>query len=73
MKKHLKTFAPVVLGFSLIAGAGWLNAQVTDTIKAHVDHSFMIGDKNLPAGDYTFRMTNDPTQGAYDRAKRQRR
>ena len=45
MKKHLKTLAPALLGFSLIAGAGWLNAQVTDTIKAHVDHSFMIDDE----------------------------
>jgi len=36
-------------------GAPWLSAQVTNDIKAHIDHSFVIGDKTLPPGDYTFR------------------
>ena len=56
MKSHLKTLAPVLL---LAFGAPWLNAQITNEIKAHVDHSFMIGNTTLPAGDYTFRMMQD--------------
>jgi hypothetical protein len=40
------------------AAAPPLNAQITNPIRAHVDHSFMIGDKTLPPGDYTFRIEN---------------
>ena len=30
--------------------------------KRTFDHSFVIGDKTLPPGKYTFRMTTDPDQ-----------
>ncbi len=51
MRSHLKMWIPVTAVLFLpVAGA-----QVQDTIRAHVDHSFMIGDTTLPAGDYTFR------------------
>jgi len=39
-----------------------VNAQITNAIQAHVDHSFVIGDQTLPPGEYTFRMTTDPDQ-----------
>ena len=62
MKRHIKTLAPVLITFFAVAGAQTLNAQIIDSIQAHVDHSFVIGDKTLPPGDYTFRMMTDPDQ-----------
>jgi len=56
MKSNLKTLAPVLL-FAL--GAPWLTAQITNDIKAHVDHTFMVGNTTLPPGDYTFHMMQD--------------
>jgi len=51
----LTTLALTALLFAT-AGALLLNAQITDQIKAHINHNFVIGDKALPAGEYTFRM-----------------
>ena len=62
MKRHVRTLAPVLIAFFAVAGAQALNAQIMDAIQAHVDHSFVIGDKTLPPGEYTFRMTTDPDQ-----------
>jgi hypothetical protein len=45
-----------------MAGAQALNAQIINAIRAHVDHTFVIGDKTLPPGEYTFRVTTDPDQ-----------
>jgi hypothetical protein len=57
MKSHLRVLTPILVSFFFVtAGAPWLNAQITNAIQAHVDHSFMIGDKTLPPGEYTFRM-----------------
>ena len=57
MKSHVRTLAPVLAGFCfLIAGAPGMHAQITNAVQAHVDHSFVIGDKTLPPGEYTFRM-----------------
>lgn len=33
------------------------NAQITNEIRAHLDHSFVIGEKTLPPGEYTFRIS----------------
>jgi hypothetical protein len=62
MKRHVRTFAPVLITFFAAAGAQIMNAQVINAIQAHVDHSFLIGDKTLPPGEYTFRMTENPDQ-----------
>ena len=62
MKSHIRTLAPVLIALFAVAGARALNAQIMDAIQAHVDHSFVIGDKTLPPGEYTFRMTTDPDQ-----------
>jgi len=57
MKQHLRTLAPVLLSlFFGVIGTVRANAQITNEIRAHVNHSFMVGDKTLPAGDYTFRI-----------------
>ena len=53
--RTLKTFAPILTGLCF-ATALSLDAQITNPIQAHVDHSFVIGDKTLPPGDYTFRI-----------------
>jgi hypothetical protein len=60
MKRHLRTLAPVLISlFFVTAGAPWVNAQITNEIRAHLDHSFVIGNTTLPPGDYTFRMVQD--------------
>jgi hypothetical protein len=61
MKCHLRTLAPVLVASLLFvtAGAALLNAQIADPIRAHVDHSFIIGNTTLPPGEYTFRMMQD--------------
>ncbi len=57
MKNPLRTLAPVLASVFLVTtGATYLDAQINNPIRAHVDHSFVIGDKTLPPGDYTFQM-----------------
>jgi hypothetical protein len=57
MKSYAGTLAPVLATFFLLAvGTPWLNAQITNTIQARIDHPFVIGNTTLPAGEYTFRM-----------------
>jgi hypothetical protein len=64
MKKYLRTLAPVLLSlFFAAVGARWTNAQITNQIQAHINHSFMIGDKTLPPGDYTFRIESNSDLG----------
>ncbi|MGA2214272.1 MAG: hypothetical protein ABSH31_13440 [Bryobacteraceae bacterium] len=64
MKSHLKFLAPVLASLCfLTAGATLASAQITNPIRAHVDHSFMIGDKTLPPGDYTFTMMEGSNLG----------
>jgi hypothetical protein len=58
--------APVIFGLALTTAASRLNAQITNPIEAHVNHSFMIGDKTLPPGDYTFRVENGSDLGVMD-------
>jgi len=55
MKTYLKTFAPLVTSLFFAAGLS-MNAQITNPIQAHINHSFVVGDKTLPPGDYTFRV-----------------
>jgi hypothetical protein len=56
MKEHLRMLAPVLAGtfFALVA-----NAQITNEIRANIDHEFMIGDKTLAPGAYRFHMMQD--------------
>lgn len=49
MKSHLRKLAPVLVSlFFVTAGAPWLNSQIDHEMRAHVDHSFMIGNTTLP-------------------------
>lgn len=60
MKHNPRTVATVLGSLLLVsAGAPLLNAQIADPIRAHVDHSFIIGNTTLPPGEYTFRMAQD--------------
>jgi hypothetical protein len=60
MKCYLRTLALALVSLLFVAaGAPWLNAQITDAIRAHVDHSFIIGNTTLPPGEYTFRVMQD--------------
>ncbi len=60
MKSCLRMLATTfVTLFFVIAGAPWLHAQITNQIRAHIDHSFVVGNATLPPGDYIFRMMQD--------------
>lgn len=62
MKNCLRTLARMLAGFvPLTIGALCLSAQPADPIEAHIDHSFVIGEKTLPPGQYTFRMEHHAT------------
>ena len=55
-----RTLVPILVTVVLATlGAGLANSQITNPIRAHIDHSFIIGNTTLPAGDYTFRMLQD--------------
>ena len=62
MKRHVRTLVPVLITFFAAAGAQTVNAQIIAEIHSHIDHTFVIGDKTLPPGEYTFRMTEDPDE-----------
>jgi hypothetical protein len=67
MKIHVRTFAPALFSLPLVtAGAARLHAQITNPIQAHVSHSFVIGDKTLPPGDYTFRVESNTDLGVME-------
>lgn len=54
MRKQLfATFA--TLGFLLVLTAGVAQAQVSGRVNAHIPFNFQIGDKQLPAGDYSIK------------------
>lgn len=64
MKNYLRTLAPILASFVLlIFGALCLNAQPANPIEAHIDHSFVIGEKTLPPGQYTFRIEHNTSVG----------
>ena len=63
MKNHVQLLVPVVASFLLTAGAACLQAQITRPIQARVNHSFVIGDKTLPPGEYTFRIESNTDLG----------
>lgn len=64
MKNFVRMLTPVLASLFLItAGALWLNAQIANPIRANIKHSFVIGDKTLPPGDYTFRIEGNTDNG----------
>jgi hypothetical protein len=64
MKNHVRRLTPVLAGlFFLISGGSWLGAQITNPIDAHINHSFVVGDKTLPPGEYTFRIESNTDLG----------
>ena len=60
MKEDLRTLATALVSlFFVTAGVAMVSAQIANEIRAHLDHSFVIGNTTLPPGDYTFRMVQD--------------
>jgi hypothetical protein len=57
MKSYTRMLTPILFGLFLFAlNAPGLSAQITNEIRAHIDHSFVIGNTTLPPGEYTFRL-----------------
>jgi len=60
MKSHVRTVASVLVSlFFVTVGTLRLKAQIVNGIRAHLDHSFVIGNTTLPPGEYTFRMVDN--------------
>lgn len=60
MKNRLSTFFPVLIALLFAVPCALpLHAQISNEIKAHIDHSFIINNTDLPPGNYTFRMQGD--------------
>jgi len=60
MKHQLRMLAIVLVGLLFAsASAPRLNAQITNDIRARIDHNFIIGNTTLPPGEYTFHLLQD--------------
>lgn len=65
MNTHFRKFAPILLGlFFATVGASQAHAQITQEVRAHLNHSFVIGNTTLPPGDYTFQTEENSELGA---------
>ena len=56
----MKTRITLLLGLLVLVGATYAYAQMAE-LKAPVDFAFTVEHKVLPAGDYTFKRTDDGT------------
>lgn len=57
MRLTFRLLAPLTAGLLLtVCGASKLNAQITNAIRTHITHSFVVDNTTLPPGEYTFRM-----------------
>jgi hypothetical protein len=55
MNCHVRRIVPILVSLLfMVPGTTWLHAQITNDIRAHIDHPFIIGDTTLPPGEYTF-------------------
>ncbi|HYX30493.1 MAG TPA: hypothetical protein VE863_18290, partial [Pyrinomonadaceae bacterium] len=52
------TILSLVSVFSLCAAVASANAQLSVPVRAKVPFDFNVGDKKLPAGEYTFSRTS---------------
>jgi len=60
MKKCVRTPGLVLAALLMMTvPAPFSNAQITGLMQANIPHSFMIGDKVFPPGQYTFRMESN--------------
>lgn len=65
MKNQLSMLAAVLVAlFFAIPAAPQMHAQITNEIRAHIDHSFTVGDTTLPPGEYTFQILPGSDQSA---------
>ena len=53
------TMLSLVSMFSLCAAVATANAQLSTPIRAKIPFDFSVGDKKLPAGEYTFSRLSD--------------
>ena len=58
MKRNLFLSIAIMITCGLFAIDGQAQMSVSPTMRAHVPFTFTVGDKSLPAGDYTVRILN---------------
>lgn len=58
MKRNLYLSIAIMITCGVFAIVGQAQSSVSPTMRAHVPFTFTVGDKSLPAGDYTVRILN---------------
>lgn len=58
MKRHLYLTIAIMITCGVFAINGEAQTSGSPTMRAHVPFTFTVGDKSLPAGDYTVRILN---------------
>ena len=58
MKRNLYLSIAIMIICGVFAINGQAQTSVSPTMRAHVPFTFTVGDKSLPAGDYTVRILN---------------
>lgn len=60
MKRNQRFVISVLIGCMWMAAfVAGLRAQITNMIQAQINHSFVVGDKTLPPGAYSFLVQSD--------------
>lgn len=63
MKKQILIVAAII-GFTFLTGGANANAQTHSRLTANVPFDFYLGDRRMPAGDYTIESVNPQSDGA---------
>ena len=58
MKRRFYLTIAIMIVCGVFAINGHAQTSVSPTMRAHVPFAFTVGEKNLPAGDYTVRILN---------------
>ena len=58
MKRHFYWFIAIMIICGFFAIDGQAQTSSSPTMRAYVPFTFTVGDKSLPAGDYTVRILN---------------
>lgn len=58
MKRHLYLSIAIMIICGVFAINGNAQTSVSPTMRAHIPFTFTVGEKSLPAGDYTVRILN---------------
>ena len=58
MKMYLRLIIAIIVGCGAFANTGNAQTSASQTMRARIPFTFKVGDKTLPAGDYTVSILN---------------